>query len=486
MQSFSPLGRLFVVCLGLVLVEALIGCAQGTSTFASRTPAFTRSGNSIFLKDGAVISTAMVSQACNGIAPGAVVLPSGSVTVAATVVIPSHCTIQGQGMGVSTLLLAPNTSLKSPAILTNTKQPENLPATIDSNINLLNFTLDANTTNNPTASYAISMANLAYLTIDHVEISGGMVHFGGNVAGYDASYTHDLTITNNNFHDAGVAQKDNQDALQFNAQNVKVTGNTLGPSTDTGAALLGGSAANQTAHVLIANNVFFNNAQACGVAEGDPNRGRAPDQISSSWDVTVSDNTISCSGTYATGIFFNQSHNVTVSGNIIRISPKAGEPGNYTSPAILLGGVRDANVTGNQITGSRDAGIVLEAYGVNKLNGVTVTGNTIRSPNTYGILLISISGDNPGAELKNVTITGNTIIDPGNSSPMSGIVIGQAAISGGTCVVSGITVVGNTIVDDRTPSLMTYGIQYLGFPTNLTVSSNEVSGYTAAEYSAGN
>jgi parallel beta-helix repeat protein len=481
MQSFSPLGRLVVVCFGLVLAEVLIGCGSNTATFAAPTPPFTRSGNSILVRDGVTITTDMIAQACNGTTPGTVALPSGSVTVGTTLVIHSRCTIQGQGMGVSTILLAPNTSLKSPAILTNSKQSLSLPSTLDSSINLLNFTLDANTANNPTASFGISMANVASLTIDHVEVSGAMVHLGGTVAGYDASYTHDLTITNNNFHDAGIAQNDDQDSLQFNAQNVKVSGNTFGPSTDTGAALLGGSATNQTAHVVITNNLFVNNAQACGVAEGDPNRGRAPDQVSVSWDVTVADNTISCSDSYGYGIFFNQSHNVTISGNIIRISPRAG--GTNTSPAILLGGVTDATVTGNQITGSKDAGILLEANGANTLSGVTLTGNTIRNPNTFGIYLISVSGDNPGAALKNVTITGNTIVNPGDGVPMSGIVIGQDALPGGSSVVSGITVVGNTITDDRTPSMMPYGVVYLGFPTNLTVTSNQISGFTAAEYS---
>jgi len=45
----------------------------------------------------------------------------------------------------------------------------------------------------------------------------------------------------------------------------------------------------------------------------------------------------------------------------------------------MIGGVTDATVTGNQITGSRDAGIVLEANGANTLTDVTVTGNTIKS-----------------------------------------------------------------------------------------------------------
>ena len=214
-------------------------------------------------------------------------------------------------MGVSTIRLARNTSLKCPAILTDSKQSLNLPATLDSDINFMKFTLDANTANNPTASHAISMANVATRAIDHVEVISGMVHVGGTAAGYDGSYTHDIAITNNNLHDAGVAQNDMQDSLQFNAQNVEVSGNTFGPSTDTGVALLGGSAAKQTGHVVITNNLFFNNAQTCGVAEGNPIRGNAPDLIRESWDVTVAD-TISCSNTYGYGIFFNQSHNVTV------------------------------------------------------------------------------------------------------------------------------------------------------------------------------
>jgi hypothetical protein len=108
---------------------------------------------------------------------------------------------------------------------------------------------------------------------------------------------------------------------------------------------------------------------------------------------------------------------------------------------------------------------------------VKVTGNTIRNPNSYGIYLISISGDNPGAALKNVTITGYTVIDPGNSVPSSGIAIGQAAISGG------ISVIGNTIADDRTPCMMPFGVEVFGFPTNLAINSNQISGFATAAYS---
>jgi hypothetical protein len=105
MRRRCLLQQLVRVCFGLALADVAIGCGQNTSTFAAFTPAPSRSGNTVLLRDGATLSTNMIAQACNGTTPGNVVLPTGLVTVVATLVIPSRCTIQGQGTGVSTMRL---------------------------------------------------------------------------------------------------------------------------------------------------------------------------------------------------------------------------------------------------------------------------------------------------------------------------------------------------------------------------------------------
>lgn len=431
------------------------------------------------LNAGDTLTSALLATVCNGSAGGLAILPSGPVNLAATLIVPAHCTIQGQGIGVSTILVAPNTVF-TPGMVVNTQHALTLPATLDQDITLRDFTLDGNLANNPTASWGIVMGNLSNLSIDHVEVNGGMVHLGGTVAGYDASYTNHISITNSYFHDAGVAHGDDQDTLQVDAQYVNVSNNTLGPSTDTGTALLGGSATQQTAHVAITGNNYVNNAQDCGVAEGDPTQGDNPSIVVQSWDVTITGNLMSCTGGHPYGIFFNQSHKITITGNTIHLAPAAG--GSASAAAIYLGAVSDATVTGNQIDGATTDGIWVDGINQDSVSGVTLTGNVIRNPNRYGVHLSS-EVQATGTKFESITVTGNTVIDPGNGTAQPGMVVSQDS---GSSSFNNVTIVGNNIIDDLPTHLMTYGLAYIGFPTGMTIGLNNISGFTTAAYSTPN
>ena len=405
-------------------------------------------------------------------------LPTGTVSFSTTLTIPAYCTIQGQGMGVSKLLLAANTQLISPAAITNTREPLVAPGTLDNNINLTSFTLDLNTADQTSGSAAIWMANVDFFNMDGIEVNGGMVHLGGATSITDntvASYTHDISITNSVIHNAGVVPFIAADALQLLALNVKVSNNTLGPSTDSGIGLLGAG----TSNIQITDNTFTGNPQTCGVAggptvgnvPGPPNAGRLVNYV------TITGNTILCGGSAGFGINGALANHWVIANNII--TNIAASNGSQVSPAIALEAVTDITITGNSIIGAQDGGIYIMAQSDELTENVVISGNTIRNPNKYGILLESFSDTNPGSTLANVTVSGNVIVDPGVGGAYPGIEVAQDGFGGGIAAYRNVIITGNSILDDRLTPTMNYGILYLGCPT-VTVGNNAISGATIA------
>ncbi len=490
-------GTYVVLQLGSTGPQGPPGCVIGTTCVGAltTTPSATQTvvqpaGTTLAVNDlnsvlypaaGSVLTTAVIASVCNGTTPGRIMLPAGTITFSTMLTVPAYCTIQGQGMGISTLQLAANTQLLAPGAIINTREGlSSPPGTLDTNITLQDFTLDLNTAHQTAASEAIWMANVQFVTLDHVEVNGGMVHFGTpQISSASATYTHDITIIDSNLHNAGISPAYDEDALQFLAQNVLVSNTTLGPSSDSGTGLLGYG----TAHIVYTGNIFTNNPQTCGVAGGAPAPNTALDPNLESNDVIISNNTITCDGTNGFGISVNQGKKWTISHNTIHATPVLA--GTQTAPAINVESASDVTVSGNQIDGAKFTGISLSAYGQEVLRNVSVTGNTVRNTNSAGIGMLVTSSTNPGATFEAVTVTGNDIINPGNGVAGPGILVAQGATGSGVAQYVGVSISDNSIVDDQATHTMTYGIQYNGFP-NLSVANNNISGYTSGAYQAHN
>ncbi len=179
---------------------------------------------------GATITSSMIAGVCNGTTPGTFRLPPGTVNFSTTLIIPSHCTIQGQGIGASTLLLAPGMSTYPMPLMQNAEASVVMSATLDEDITLEGFTLSFNSANQTAAPSnsahgGLIVSNAEYVTIDHVDVNGVTVHIGG--AGFlesatDATYTHDISLTNNYFHNAGVSPYIDADQVQIVGQNITI------------------------------------------------------------------------------------------------------------------------------------------------------------------------------------------------------------------------------------------------------------------------
>ena len=430
------------------------------------------------------ITSALIANVCTGTAPGTFVLPYGTVNLAAALTIPSLCTLQGQGPGISIIKVAANTNFAAGAIV-NSSQSLNKPGTLDTSIHLRNFTLDMNTANQSGFSYAIWMKNISYSSMEHVEVNGSGVLFSyaANINDLTlASYQHDLLFDGDWFHDAGITLAHDSDSLTITGQHVKVVNSTLGPSTDSGLASFGEGALDY----IVSNNYFLNNQAVCGIAVGPgPNNVPAPPNARyATSQMTITGNTFTCSdisgNSYAVAISLGTGF--TISGNVATMTPQAGS---QTSPTISLEAVSDATVTGNQINGAKYDGIDIIAQGQETTQNVTVTGNVIRNPSQSCIYLLSSAGASAPTYLQNVSVTGNSCVDPGATA---GITIAQAShvSPSETGNYNNVQVEGNGILDDRGGSAtMTYGIAYNGFPT-VSVAGNNVSGAVTASYSTPN
>lgn len=432
---------------------------------------------------GSTLTSAIIATICNGTTPGTVTLPAGVVNFSTTLIVPSYCTIKGQGIGVSRLLASAPTTF-SPGAVVNTQQTQNKPTTLDSNIHLADFTLDMNIGSQTVYSKGISLANISYSSIDKVELAGGtlFVTYPANINDLTlASYQHDLRFDSLYIHDVGLAFSQG-DCATITGQHIKMTNSTLGPCADTGLASFGVGAYDYT----ITNNTFLNNVQTCGVAIGPTlNTVPAPPntQFATS-NLIVSNNHLFCgtigNPSYAIGMQFVLGSDVTITGNDIHYVPTSG--GTQTSPAIGLESVSDVTVTGNTIDGSKYQGITITAQNLETTENVMVTGNTIRGTTMQSIYLLSQSATTPGSNLGNIIINGNTIVDPGNGTPGGiGIQLAQNSIGGGQAAYTNVNVENNTILDDQTTHTMAYGVMYQGSPT-ASVAGNQISGYTTSAY----
>jgi parallel beta-helix repeat protein len=430
------------------------------------------------------LTTDIIAGICNGTTPGIVTLPLGTVNFSTTLTVPSHCTIRGAGLGVSVLLLAANTTLgtcgasTAKCAITNSQAPLHEPSTADTSIRLQDFTLNLNNANQTIAAYGVLMGNLNHSSMDRLEVNGGDVYFGetnATVVG-DAGYTRDLTISDSHFHNARISPSQDQDSLGIMGVNVWVTGNTLGPSSDSGLGLMGYG----TAFITVVNNTFTNNAQACSLAAG-PAVGSASTITSTNSHVTFTGNTISCNRGNPYGTVIVGGTDIAIVSNRYSMTPA---PGSQVVPNIMLESASYSTVTGNVIHGGKDAGIALENYNNDLSRGDTISANSITRMNNSGIELLVQAATGDSAFLSNISVTANSIIEPGNcTAAVPGIYLSQSASGDATQLMTG-SVQGNVITDDCEPARVNYGVMGIG-TLQVVVSGNKVTGATASAYRGG-
>jgi hypothetical protein len=430
---------------------------------------------------GSTLTSAIIASVCNGATPGTFILPAGVVYFFTTLTDPTLCTIRGQGMGVSILRLGANTVL-SPAAIVNASQSLINPTTLDSYIHFEGFTLDLNVANQTAYTLAMSLSNISYSSFSGVEVNGADVAIAcSNMADLTcASYQHDLTFSNDYFHNAGIVLAHDDDSLTLAAQTVKITNSTFGPSTDTGIGSLGFGASGY----VMDGNTFINNALACGFAAG-PTLNSVPAPPNAQYgtnDIVFTNNHVTCSGTGSFGFQDVLGNGLTLANNIFNDTPISG--GTSSATQIAIEAVTNASIANNAIDGSDNQAIIIIAANLDIDKNITVTGNTAKNTNKECFAISSISTTTPGSFLENINVAGNTCIDPGVVTPSAGMVVSQYSIpSSGTAVYQNVTISGNGFLDDRTIPTMTNGVSYAGSPI-VSVFGNTVSGNTGAAYSS--
>lgn len=234
---------------------------------------------------------AAVSAACNGTAPGKVVLPPG-VTTSAAVALPANCTIVGSAPFGGSVLQS-----------SNGVNADFLTASSASNIMLKNLTVDGNETNQ-TAGSCVAMTSVIGLFITNVTVQNCYAH-GIEVVGTSSDVLIAHSDVSNAAHGSGVI-------LGNTPPNAKVTdfriiGNhiTNAPAAD-GIFVIGSLISGQfgTGNGVIADNVIDD------IGDTSIEVGQATQ------DVAVTGNQVSIPNTTGTtGIMVRSAKDITVTGN---------------------------------------------------------------------------------------------------------------------------------------------------------------------------
>lgn len=119
--------------------------------------------DNVRIVDGVKFATiqAAITDACNGTAPGRVLLPLGTTTISATLTVPSLCTLEGHGRDNTTLKLANTTNV---TVLQNSDQTNG-----NANITLRGFTIDGNRTNN-TSGDGLAFVKVSSSTVQDIHV----------------------------------------------------------------------------------------------------------------------------------------------------------------------------------------------------------------------------------------------------------------------------------------------------------------------------
>lgn len=312
----------------------------------------------------------------------------------------------------------------------------------------LNFSgLDVQLT--PTQQYGVYLG-----TCSRITLSGMTIHqaLGTDLsgAGIFIRGCTDVAVTNSQLNHLGSA------AGFLESQRLTFTGNALSDIQTDG--IFG-----EASHVLVASNT---------ITDFHPAPGDHPDAIqlwgsatgSLSDDVIVRDNTITRgSGEVVQGIFFENSSNVSITGNAMLGTMYNG---------IALSNVRTAKVAGNFVQSYVDMGSRIIARGGS--DTIAITDNTLSDP---VINLVQV-GDAP---VTNFSTSGNTVIKPaavGDASALNAWLVAK-----GSPVVVPPVVTPPTppvvVVDTRDAQITALTTQVAGLNAQITTLTKSVSDATA-------
>ncbi len=182
-------------------------------------------------------------------------------------------------------------------------------------------------------------------------------------------------------------------------QNVTAQGNGIAPTKGVesyGGIVLAGVSTSTVTNSTVINNggggIFVNDDGP--VDPGAPNAG--PGAVVPSNAVTVSQNVIN--GNYGSCAIVYATHNATgsISGGVISGNVITGHPGVFKASGPDLGGivvaaasfhatVSNTQVTGNDVSGSFEGGIIVHSHApLDVVTGTSITNNTIHDGNNWG------------------------------------------------------------------------------------------------------
>jgi Right handed beta helix region len=189
-----------------------------------------------------------ITAACNGSLPGSVVLPVGTLTLTASLTIPSNCSISGQGGRRSTLQA--NSTLSAPLVT----------LTSASNVRLANFGIDGNRSLNTNVFDGIDITASSNVVLDGVNVS----NFNNNGVLVYATSSH-IIVQNGEIYQNGPANPGSQGTAGIAVaggavKDVSVTNNFIHDNS-TGVEVVNSPTTGQdVSGVSVSGNRIYSNA----------------------------------------------------------------------------------------------------------------------------------------------------------------------------------------------------------------------------------
>jgi len=203
--------------------------------------------------DGVVDDTAAIQRAIDAAAAGGgvVFFPPGTYKITSTLTVPSNVTLQGAGMGLTTIYMPSanftNTTAATygaTSVAINCSGQTGAPFTANVDITLRDFTVESQVSDGRHL-YPILARNVSNLRIHHVEVTGipaGNLITLDSVIGASAihdCYLHDCTSSSANSVQLTGIETDNNRINSVNCKAIDIHDNTIVNLTFTGAAFPG-------------------------------------------------------------------------------------------------------------------------------------------------------------------------------------------------------------------------------------------------------
>lgn len=404
---------------------------------------------------GAKINAA-IADACNGTAPGKVVLPLGTNTISTTINPVSNCDIGGYGMGITIL----QTASSSPAGFYPIQQ-----TATSSNILLHDFTVDGNkAAQTNTGQGGIKFDKVSKSTITRVEAKNvvGLAASGIAWTGSDNTLNTDNEVSFCYLHDNGSVGPNNADGLAAGGLRLRFIGNTIQNNSDTGIGLQG----NNTDTVLIANNLFSSNVSGtCGWAAGP----------GSNFHITAIGNLVGCTNGF--GVNFQGVAGFQITGGFFSMTAGAGGVEALHIENSTDGRI-ETDVVGSSGSGGLAAdGIIITSTGSGVTGHISVNSN-VRLAQKNGL---EINATGASSVTQDIEVTGGSYKNnsQATNNTFDGITIGA---SGGG-ITRRVTISNCFSGDDSAlANHQRYGISAGGTPTVLAISNCVLTGNASSAF----